>query len=158
LVQVGDPVEIYRHPIDDITARFLGIAIILPARITNGLSYSKLGVIPVARAARNGSAKIMLRPEQLRLSTATGETAGPLVCFGIVTDFEFGGPTCDLTISVEANGTEFAAQAPLRVRYPSNQAPTPGSRIRIEVAGSAHVFDDAEAALPDNPHETVVTA
>lgn len=158
LVQVGDPVEIYRHPIDEITARFLGFAIILPARITDGLSHSQLGVIPVAGASRNGMAKIMLRPEQLRLSAATDSATGPLGCFGVVTDAEFGGPTCDLTLSIEAGVAEPVAHALLRVRYPSNQAPTLGSRIRIAVAGLVHVFDDTVAVRQDKLPDTIITA
>jgi iron(III) transport system ATP-binding protein len=158
LVQVGDPVEIYRHPVDETTARFLGFAIILPARIADGLSHSQLGAIPVAGTARNGTAKIMLRPEQLRLTAATDAAADPIGCFGVVTDVEFGGPTCDLTLSIEAGAAEPAGHALLRVRYPSNQAPTPGSRIRIAVAGLAHVFDDTVAAWQDKLAETIGTA
>jgi iron(III) transport system ATP-binding protein len=158
LVQVGDPVEIYRHPVDETTARFLGFAIILPARITDGLSHSPLGVIPVAGAAPNGTAKIMLRPEQLRLTAATAATTDSPGCFGVVTDVEFGGPTCDLTISIETGVAEPAVHAPMRVRYPSNEAPTPGSRIRIGVTGLAHVFDDTVAALQDKLPEPILVA
>ena len=150
LVQVGNPVHVYRHPCDAMTARFLGDAVILRARIDNGWADCELGRIPVAGAGRNDSASIMLRPEQLRLNMVEAGDAGVAGCVGVVSEIDFEGPTCDVTIVTESSAADDAARTPLLVRYPSNQAPATGTRVRIVVNGQAHVFeDDAATARRD---------
>jgi iron(III) transport system ATP-binding protein len=147
LVQVGNPVHVYRHPSDAMTARFLGDAVIVSARIDNGWADCELGRIPVAGAGRNDAASIMLRPEQLRLNVVepAGDAAAAAGAIGVVSGIDFEGPTCDVTIMMESTAAADGVRTPLLVRYPSNQAPATGTRVRIAVVGQAHVFEDKPA-------------
>jgi iron(III) transport system ATP-binding protein len=63
LVQVGAGTELYLRPKDDLTACFLGEAL-LPAQLAGGVADCVLGRIAVDDVAYEGHARIMLRPEQ----------------------------------------------------------------------------------------------
>jgi iron(III) transport system ATP-binding protein len=114
-------------------AEFLGEAIVLPARVANGHAHCILGTIPVDRDENRHMAEILLRPEQVGLGPdqAGGTSA-------MVTDSEFSGPTCTLTVEV-ANGAGEAGT--LILRQPSAGAPQAGTRIRLTVSGSAHLLE-----------------
>ena len=132
LAQAGTPHDLYRHPGDEQTAAFLGEAIVLTARIANGRADCALGRVPVAPGTRDGIARILLRPEQLRLA----DDADPAGCRGVVVDVDFGGASSLLTIRLANDGAPS-----LLVR--SAAAPPPGTPVRIAVSGAAHVFDPA---------------
>ena len=132
LVQAGTPQEVYLAPADRITAAFLGDAILLPADISGGFAHCALGSVPVAPGAKPGPGEIMLRPEQLRLSAMPGdEIAG--ACSGRLAEAEFGGAASTVALAI------FGAPV-LRFKYAGLGLPPPGSRLRIDVAGLAHVF------------------
>ncbi|MEO8848532.1 MAG: TOBE domain-containing protein, partial [Casimicrobiaceae bacterium] len=151
LVQVGSPAQVYRHPRDPMTATFLGDAIILRARVANGWAECELGRIVVAGTRRNDSASIMLRPEQLRLASVDAGDARPAGAVGVVREIDFEGPTCDVTIVMEASAPGDGAHTSLNVRYPSNRTPATGTRVRIVVDGEAHIFEDSPASAPVTP-------
>ncbi|MDB5892868.1 MAG: transporter ATP-binding protein [Rhodoferax sp.] len=143
LVQVGTPMALYLRPRDPATAGFLGDTIVMPAEVASGFADCALGRIAVNQPERRGPAQIMLRPEQLQLSevpVATVDTAGGTACFGEVTDIDFGGPVC--VVSVRLLGAP-PASAPLQVRSPGIHVPPVGATVRIAVAGPAHVFEAA---------------
>ncbi|MEP7062033.1 MAG: ABC transporter ATP-binding protein [Betaproteobacteria bacterium] len=142
LMQSGKPVDVYWNPVDAETASFLGDAIILPARLRAGFAECELGRIAVGDGARNGTAHVMLRPEQLQLVDAADSDENAHGRVAIVTDVDFGGPSCDVTLAFAEPTASSAAQSTLRVRYPGNQAPAAGDRVRIVVAGVAHVLAD----------------
>ncbi|WP_425291505.1 TOBE domain-containing protein [Aquamicrobium lusatiense] len=114
-------------------AEFLGEAIILPARVAAGHAHCILGAIPVDRDENRQTAEILLRPEQVGLGP--DQTGG---ASAMVTDSEFSGPTCMLTVEV-ANGAGEAGT--LVLRQPSAGAPQVGTRIRLTVSGSAHLLN-----------------
>ncbi|MGH3432993.1 MAG: ABC transporter ATP-binding protein [Thermocrispum sp.] len=68
LAQCGPPAELYRTPADTETAQFLGEAVLLPATVLDGVAECVLGTVPVAAGTAQGSARLLLRPEQLILS------------------------------------------------------------------------------------------
>lgn len=76
LVQSGHPMDLYRYPDNEQTALFLGDAVVMPARIEAGWAHCDLGRIPVNDQDRNGSAQIMLRPEQLQIGDSAVDTHG----------------------------------------------------------------------------------
>ncbi|MFT4181481.1 MAG: ABC transporter ATP-binding protein [Rhizobium sp.] len=136
LVQAGTPQTLYLNPRDRETAAFLGDAILLPAELGDGSSTCALGRIPVDSNGRSGRAEIMLRPEQLRLSTIDGDGAG-LACVGKVTDIEFGGAVCTVTVVLSsANGSET-----LNIKSSGVGLPEIGSMVSVTVLGKAHVFE-----------------
>ncbi len=141
LVQAGKPVDVYRHPRDPLTARFLGDAIILPACVDGGWAICTLGRFRCA-CSGSGDMTIMLRPEQLQLAIATADGAGAAI--GIVSKVDFEGPTCDVTVAIDPGAIAGAAATQLRLRYPSNRVPAIGAQVCVVVAGQAHVFEDMD--------------
>jgi len=134
LIQAGTPQALYLNPRDRETALFLGDAIILAADLDQGLAKCVLGQIPVGAGNRQGRTDIMLRPEQLRLR-AIDEAGAGAACIGKVTEIEFGGAVCAVTV-VLSNGSET-----LNIRSSGVGLPEVGSMVSVSVIGKAHVFD-----------------
>jgi iron(III) transport system ATP-binding protein len=136
LVQAGTPQSLYLNPRDRETATFLGDAILLPADLGDGFTNCALGRIPTDTNGRQGRADIMLRPEQLRLSVIDDADASA-TCVGKVTDVEFGGAVCTVTVVLsQANGAET-----LNIKSSGVGLPEIGSMVSVTVLGKAHVFD-----------------
>ncbi|NWA02562.1 ABC transporter ATP-binding protein [Pseudomonas gingeri] len=135
LVQAGPPMELYLRPDDADTALFLGDAVILPARVENGWAYCDLGRIAVNDEGNHGAAQIMLRPEQLQLSAPGPDQVEGDACAAVVSDCDFGGNTCTLTVQLQ-NPHKRA----LLVRSTGMQAPRVGSQVWVSTLGHAHVL------------------
>ncbi|WP_460149898.1 ABC transporter ATP-binding protein [Pseudomonas sp. S3_A03] len=127
LVQSGHPMEMYQYPADEQTALFLGDAVVLPARIQAGWADCDLGRIQTNSPLSHDAARIMLRPEQVHLS-ATG-------CPGVVTECEFGGNTCTLTVALHADPSHT-----ILVRSAGLLAPPAGCAVHLSTTGTAHVL------------------
>ncbi len=127
LVQSGHPMEMYQYPADEQTALFLGDAVVLPARIHAGWADCDLGRIQTNSPLSHDTARIMLRPEQVNLS-ATG-------CPGVVTECEFGGNTCTLTVALHADPSHT-----ILVRSAGLLVPPAGSVVHLSTTGIAHVL------------------
>ena len=134
LVQSGPPMDVYQFPNDRQTALFLGEAVLMPARIEAGWAYCDLGRIAVNHQRNNAQVHIMLRPEQLQISTAEPNSAG---CQGVVTERDFAGDSCALTVMLHGESARS-----LRVRSSCLQAPTIGSKVQLTTLGQAHVLMD----------------
>jgi iron(III) transport system ATP-binding protein len=65
IVQCAAPWEVYRSPVDAWTASFVGDAVWIDAAVAGGSAGTALG--DVAVAGPDGPARLLLRPEQLRL-------------------------------------------------------------------------------------------
>jgi iron(III) transport system ATP-binding protein len=142
LVQSGHPLDLYRYPDDEQTALFLGEAVVMPARIEAGWAHCDLGRIPVNNHRNNRSAQIMLRPEQLQVcSPITGE-AHSQGCRGVVTDRDFGGNTCTLTVELQSLVNEDQPGRSLLVRSSGMHAPPAGSTVHVSTIGHAHVLSE----------------
>ncbi len=138
LAQVGRPRDLYLHPSDPATASFLGEAVVLAARMSGGWADCALGRLATDSAQGSGEVQIMLRPEQLQLEEIAETDAGPLGegRVGTVLEADFCGPVCELTVRLAGDG----ADPLLRVSSTGANAPLVGARVRIRVAGQAHVF------------------
>lgn len=133
VAQAGAPIDLYLRPRDSATATFLGDAIILPAMVNGGWATCALGSLAVDDAQRTGSARIMLRPEQVQIAESDSARVA-----GKVVDVEFVGHSCVLTVDLaSSNGSQT-----LQVRSPVGPAPTVGSPVRLRVTGPAHVLQD----------------
>ncbi|CAN7166941.1 ABC transporter ATP-binding protein [Polaromonas sp. LjRoot131] len=150
LVQAGRPLDLYLRPRDAAVAGFLGDSIVLPAQLACGWADCALGRIAVNDSGRQGAAQIMLRPEQLQVAEVPAEAAAQGsrgdACYGAVTDTDFGGSVCVLSVRL-LRGTGAAAAAPaagwdepLLVHSAGMHAPALGAMVRITVVGQAHVF------------------
>ena len=110
LVQSGHPLDLYRYPEDEQTALFLGDAVVMPARIEAGWAHCDLGRIPVNNHRNNSSAQIMLRPEQLQLASVLPNDAEVTGCRAVVTERDFSGNTCTLTVELQSLTADDAAR------------------------------------------------
>ena len=133
LVQAGTPQELYFRPFDGETAHFLGEAVVLDADIDGAIAECVLGRIPLDAPYPPGRARIIIRPEQFSMSDAKTDKYGSVGCPGQITFVEFGGAAWTVAVSV-AGGT------PVTVKVNSALAPAVGDRVRIDVAGRAHVL------------------
>ncbi|MHC8286484.1 ABC transporter ATP-binding protein [Pseudomonas sp. XS1P51] len=142
LVQSGHPLDLYRYPDDKQTALFLGDAVVMPARIEAGWAHCDLGRIPVNNHRNNNCAQIMLRPEQLQLISiqpSPVETAG---CRAVVTERDFSGNTCTLTVELESVACGEQPGRSLMVRSSGMYAPPAGSAVHVSTIGHAHVLSE----------------
>jgi iron(III) transport system ATP-binding protein len=130
LIQAGSPQSLYLHPQDRETALFLGDAVMLPAIIKNGFADCALGRVAVD-SGHQGKVEIMLRPEQIRVVTDDSEPKYG----GRVVEVEFGGATCTVAVSLEG-----VALPPILIKTSSVALPERGDRVRLDIAGKAHVF------------------
>ncbi|KIK89269.1 ABC transporter ATP-binding protein [Pseudomonas sp. W15Feb9B] len=136
LVQSGHPMDLYRYPEDEQTAHFLGEAVVLPAQIEAGWAHCDLGPVAVNSNGFSGAAQIMLRPEQLQIAEVASDSYG---CHARVTDRDFAGNTCTLTVELSSSATQDPARSIL-VRSTGMHAPPAGSAVQLSVLGAAHVF------------------
>jgi iron(III) transport system ATP-binding protein len=78
LVQLTDPRTLYRRPGDLDVATFVGDAVVLNAELRGGWAHCALGALPYEQASAvavpDGPARVLLRPEQLRLSAPASGT------------------------------------------------------------------------------------
>jgi iron(III) transport system ATP-binding protein len=142
LVQSGHPLDLYRYPGDPHTALFLGEAVLMPARIEAGWAHCDLGRIPVNNHRNNPCAQIMLRPEQLQLAGFVPEAVGAAGCRAVVTERDFSGNTCTLTIELQASARADQPGRSLRVRSSGLYAPPTGSAVHVSTIGHAHVLSE----------------
>lgn len=140
LVQSGHPLDLYRYPEDEETALFLGDAVVMPARIEAGWAHCDLGRIPVNNHRNNSSAQIMLRPEQLQLASVVPNTTEVAGCNAVVTERDFSGNTCTLTVELQSLNADDAPGRSLLVRSSGLYAPPTGSTVQVSTIGHAHVL------------------
>jgi iron(III) transport system ATP-binding protein len=125
LVQAGLPRDLYLTPADEGVACFLGAAIVLDADVSEGRARTVLGELDLPETQQAaGMARVLLRPEQLRLATASGSDwrLVSAVCVG---------PTAHVTVAGPASaGLSFDTSA---AGLPGTNAP-----VSISVTGPAH--------------------
>ena len=143
LVQSGHPLDLYRYPEDEQTALFLGDAVVLPARIEAGWAHCELGRIPVNNHRANKSAQIMLRPEQLQLVSIQPCPTKAAGCRAVVTERDFSGNTCTLTVELESLVSGKQPGRSLMVRSSGLYAPPAGSAVHVSTIGHAHVLSES---------------
>lgn len=69
LLQVGPPTAVFDNPVSPRVAEFLGEAVFLQARVDGATAHTAFGPVSIrhSHATGDGMARVMLRPEQLRL-------------------------------------------------------------------------------------------
>ena len=130
LSSVGTPQSVYLDPTDRFTAQFLGDCVLLPCTVTAGVADCALGRLAVRATDLDGSATLMLRPEQLVATAVADDYAGGAVATVVAS--EFLGHDVVLTVDLGA--------APITVRQHSVDPPAVEAKVRIEVNGPAVVF------------------
>ncbi|HEY9214252.1 MAG TPA: ABC transporter ATP-binding protein [Ancylobacter sp.] len=134
LLQVGSPHELYWHPRTAMIAEFLGDALLLPGRVAEGWAQCALGKMPVGNAAFQGTAQILLRPQQVSLQPRPAKPNGGVL--GEVIDIDFAGSSSTLAIRL------MEGDAPVVMLRTSLTEPfTRGDVIELVVTGKAHMVD-----------------
>ncbi|HZI98300.1 MAG TPA: ABC transporter ATP-binding protein [Actinomycetales bacterium] len=129
VVQAGTPEQVYRTPRDLDVARFVGEAVVLPARARGGLATTPLGLVPLAAGARDGDGSVVVRPEQVQLLPATDGVPARVV------DTVFYGHDASVHLEVTADdGTTLAV-----LSRPQGDLPA-ADRVGLRVVGPVTWF------------------
>jgi iron(III) transport system ATP-binding protein len=148
LVQLTDPRTLYRRPGDLDVAAFVGDAVVLDADVRSGSAHCILGVLPVEQAAAavsDGPVRVLLRPEQLRLTAPAGELPVARVC---TVDFYGHDSRVGLVLS---DGRTVSA------RLDGGDLPVVGDVVAISVRGTALAFPAGdERVRPAGAHSTAL--
>ena len=135
--KVGTPQQVYDEPNDRFTAEFLGDCVLLPCTVSAGVADCVLGRLPVRGGAADGRGTVMVRPEQLvATAVADGDRATGV---GTVVAAEFRGHDVLLVVDPGGHG------APITVRQRSIDPPAVDAKVRVDVVGTAVVFDEASS-------------
>ncbi|CCG04253.1 ABC transporter ATP-binding protein [Blastococcus saxobsidens] len=134
LVQLSDPRTLYQRPADLDVAAFVGESVVLAADVRDGRAESVLGSLAVTGPAGPGPARVLLRPEQLRLVAPVGP-----VPRGRVRSVDFYGHDSRVRLDLPGGGTVTA-------RLEGADLPSVGQDVGIEVSGAAVAFPAAEGA------------
>jgi len=145
VAQAGSPADLYWHPADPGVATFIGEAVILPARIRDGVATCVLGRVAVEPSDSKGAARIMLRPEQIRLLPPQDDAAGaPARCRVRVVSSSFGGAAAGLVLTVLSPPPPELAASPgpttLSLRISGAGCPPASSVFDVALTGPAHAF------------------
>jgi iron(III) transport system ATP-binding protein len=143
LVQFGTPRDLYQRPDTPSIAAYLGDAVLLSADVADGWADCSVGHVPVDAGDRSGPARIMLRPEQLRLIEVGADDNTPVAasCDGDIVDIDFAGDVSRVSIQLRPHAHKHGSFATsLIVKYSGPSPLSVGQRVRVSVAGKAHVF------------------
>jgi iron(III) transport system ATP-binding protein len=133
VAQVGSPHDLYRDPVDLDMARFLGDANLVDGQVEEGMLVTPLGTLSMrpsalGQAVRSGSAVVLVRPEQIVIST-DGAGGAP----GRVLHTEFHGH--DSVIEVASETPLLAGIIRVRVQGPVDLESN--SRVTLSASGEA---------------------
>lgn len=140
LVQLTDPRTLYRSPRDLDVATFVGDAVVLDAEIHGGTAHCALGAVPSTGAVAHGPARLLLRPEQLRLSPSarTGDVVAR------VRSVDFYGHDSRVWLELPGGGTVSA-------RLDGADLPSVGADVAVTVRGTALTFPPGGADTTASP-------
>jgi iron(III) transport system ATP-binding protein len=137
LAQVAPPEDLYRRPADAALAQFVGEAALMPGVVAAGFATCALGRLELARAAPDGPADVMVRPEQIRFDLR----ATPDAAEGRVLAVTYYGH--DASVAVELNaGAELVT-----ARVAGHMAPEQGNHVWLSVEGPVMAYPHAAPTL-----------
>jgi iron(III) transport system ATP-binding protein len=142
LVQLTDPRTLYRSPRDLDVATFVGEAVVLAAEVRGGTAHCALGAVPCQGVVADGPARVLLRPEQLRLSSPGPDAAVVARVAGV----DFYGHDSRVRLTLPDGATVSA-------RLDGPDVPSAGEDVAVTVRGPALAFPPSAPAprLPLQP-------
>lgn len=150
IVQQGTPAELYDTPVDARLASFLGAANLLPARLEGPWAHTALGRLALrpdpARPPGLTRARVIVRPEQLRVAAHGGEPPAPVGeeagvgLIGTVRECRYYGHDALLSIRPEDDPGE-GDRGPLIARVLGEQALAVGAPVRVSARGAVSAVD-----------------
>jgi iron(III) transport system ATP-binding protein len=143
LVQRTDPRTLYRRPGDLDVALFVGEAVVLDAEVRNGRAHCVLGALTYEQTSADpvpdGAARVLLRPEQLRLSAPVA--TAPIAK---VHSVDFYGHDSRAWLDLPG-GMRVSA------RLEGVEVPSAGDDVSVTVRGTALVFPPVGMGLAGDP-------
>ena len=103
ICQIGTPAQIYTAPISPWVARFVGEAAILPATFNSATAQTALGTI-TTNPATSGRGNVLVRPEQMSLSSGGNSTVVAVHYVGSDTRYEIAVPELTSAVVVRCPG------------------------------------------------------
>jgi iron(III) transport system ATP-binding protein len=135
IVQIGSPADIYEHPADLHTARFVGDVVELPATLARaGVVNSPVGEVQVDADEQRDSGVLVLRPEQLVIvdERPVGDEP-PTGASGLVRSATYHGHDSLFSVDLDGGGS-------IAVRVPGGGDVNPGDRVRVLVTGAGRLY------------------
>ena len=126
----GAPQRLYRQPKDAETARFLGTAIILPARIASGLASTAIGTFPI-EAADAAGASLLIRPEQLIVSDTAADIRA------VVRQATFCGSHWEAEVDLQRG---LGPTIPAVISLPATHQVRAGQALHLHLSGRPHLL------------------
>jgi iron(III) transport system ATP-binding protein len=140
LVQTASPTELYRAPADLAVARFVGEAVVLPGHAGAGVVSCALGDLPLIDRQIMGTVEAMIRPEQIQVGASPGpagaSSPGPGAIATVIARTFYGS---DTVVGLQLEGLP----GRLSARTLSHDAPAPGERVELTVAGPVMAYPTA---------------
>lgn len=171
MAQVGTPEEVYRRPVTPTVAAFVGDAVLLGGRWSQGRVRCALGEVAAEGGAVGSDGawvRVLVRPEQILLrAVGPGEASdGRPAPVAVVRAVDFYGHDADVELELVGGLARLAGAVGLaggpehepgpdpgdgdrvrvRARTASEDLPARGSLVRLEVTGAAVVFPVLGAA------------
>jgi iron(III) transport system ATP-binding protein len=135
IIAQGEPADLYHDPPSAAAGAALGSANLLAADVTGHLAYCVLGEVRLDRTPSfTGAARLLLRPEQLRLTTDGPGAPGRIV------RLEHRGYDALAELELEVDGAGL-----LRARISTDAGLAAGQTVRISVHGPGRAW----SAAPD---------
>lgn len=142
LVQTAAPDVLYRTPADLDVARFVGEAVVLSGQARGGAVTCALGTLEVLEPRLEGSVRVMIRPEQIRVARAGpgigGSGDAPVAR---VLDQSRFGPDTVLKLELDA-----PARESLAARTFERDLPAIGELVLVSVDGAVVTYPQEAAA------------
>jgi iron(III) transport system ATP-binding protein len=136
LVQVAAPETLYRQPADAELAQFVGEAVLLPGVVAQGYAQCALGRLLLAAAMPDGPADVMVRPEQIRVSSEADADAAEATVLGVT----YYGHDASARLSL-GSGLD-----PITTRVAGHMAPKLGAKVWLTVEGPVMAYRAGHAA------------
>jgi iron(III) transport system ATP-binding protein len=130
LAQVAPPEDLYRQPADAALAQFVGEAALLPGVIAAGFATCALGRLELARAAPDGPADVMVRPEQIQFESRARAGATQAKVLAVT----YYGRDASIAVALDGGGE------PLEARVAGHMAPEQGARVWLSVEGPVMAY------------------
>lgn len=159
LQQVGSPDELYQHPENDFVAGFIGSPSmnLRKFKVEGDKAVLYGASLPISAEQRDalteadgGEVTIGFRPEDLEITTDTGDGVMPIVV-DIIEELGSDGYVYGHLDGAEQGTSGSVTEDHLVVRVPPRTAPKPGSVMNVRITpGHQHVFSAATGKrLPD---------
>ena len=150
IAQLDTPVALYGRPGDVELAQFLGESNVLDGEVHDGMAATALGHLAVADwdgASTGGRARVMVRPEQIRLDEPAPHDPAPGELVATVQSYEYYGHDAVVRVRADVDGVP-----ELVVRVTGGVPFELGHRVALSVLGSVVVWPQ-ELDSPPKPPE-----